>query len=307
MIDASPTITTQTAKQSRDNQTAPASDETPAFSYALASTTLQSQAALSLEVHGTAPSESTAAVNNTQQSNNRGETRGDVSRRPPEAQTGRSETAPQHNKHTSHPPVPAIDRTQQPIAQAAVQQSALPVANAAIAAASQLNIQQFSTQPKDTAILREAAAAKDTLRAQKTAQAAKPTAPQLPQQEFARLLARRLDTATSFELRLDPPELGRVEGRFTVSDDGKSVLSLKFDNQSAFDLFAKDEAALRTALSNAGFDLGDSELAFTLNQQTETEVSNLQTGFVETPFSDFASYDPVFNADYSSGAIDIRI
>ncbi len=103
--------------------------------------------------------------------------------------------------------------------------------------------------------------------AQRTAQTGA-TRPQAPlstpsTEQFAQLIARRLDQDRSaFTLRLDPPELGRVEGRFEVGGDGRTSLQLRFDNQSAFDLFRQDDASLRAALAEVGVDASETDINF---------------------------------------------
>lgn len=112
----------------------------------------------------------------------------------------------------------------------------------------------------DAAMLRDAAALR--MRAESPAPQKAPQAA-APLKSFAELLARRLDAGGSeFELRLDPPELGKVHARLHLGEDGKAVLALAFDNEAAFNLFSRDEAALRAALAAAGFDLGHGDLSF---------------------------------------------
>ena len=135
------------------------------------------------------------------------------------------------------------------------------------------------------------------------AAATKAPLPAKPVQEFALLVAKRLENATAFDLRLDPPELGRVEGRVSFQDDGKTVLSLKFENAAAFDHFARDEAALRTALRDAGVDLSDAEFSFSQSAQDDAaKDAPLTSAPVQPIDSEFTSWAP-----QSRGVIDIRI
>ncbi|MEM9013953.1 MAG: flagellar hook-length control protein FliK, partial [Pseudomonadota bacterium] len=81
--------------------------------------------------------------------------------------------------------------------------------------------------------------------------------------EFARILAQRLDQGvTKFEIRLDPPSLGRIDASISVNDKGAQELSIRFDNQAAFEQFSRDENAIRLALSDFGFELGDGKMKF---------------------------------------------
>ncbi len=88
-----------------------------------------------------------------------------------------------------------------------------------------------------------------------------------PVEQFAPILARRLlaERVSRFELRLDPPALGRIEARLDLGADGSSVVRLAFENETAFDLFRRDEAALRASLADAGLDLSAADLAFSFD------------------------------------------
>lgn len=116
--------------------------------------------------------------------------------------------------------------------------------------------------------------------------------------QFAEILARRLDGASQFDLRLDPPALGGIEGRLILSDDKEALLSLTFDNQSAFDLLRRDEAALRSALADAGFDLSRRNLQISFRPPAPA-ADDAQAA----PSSRNAAFDP---APLHRGALDIR-
>jgi flagellar hook-length control protein FliK len=82
-----------------------------------------------------------------------------------------------------------------------------------------------------------------------------------------------------FEIRLDPPELGRIEVRLDVDRDGNVTSRLTVDRVETFDLLRRDAAGLERALQDAGLKTADNGLQFSLrdqsmNQQRETENSN---------------------------------
>ncbi len=173
---------------------------------------------------------------------------------------------------------------------AAATQASVTTGAAAPAAATPLQ-----TPALATAAIRDAAARIKT----ETPRAALPfRAPAQTLTQFAEILARRLDGASQFDLRLDPPALGGVEGRLTLSDDGAALLSLTFDNQSAFDLLRRDEAALRSALASAGFDLSQHNLQMSFrapesaHAEPLTELAAEKTAFAPAPLH--------------RGAVDIR-
>ena len=70
-----------------------------------------------------------------------------------------------------------------------------------------------------------------------------------------------------FEIRLDPPELGRVDVKMHVDNSGTVNARLTVDRAETLDLFQRDRQALERALSQAGLDSGKTNLEFSLRQQ----------------------------------------
>jgi flagellar hook-length control protein FliK len=269
MLDRSPEIATATAQASAKR--APTPGERPAFSYAMAAARLESDAGRSLEAFGATPqktltvpppSATKTALANRSAEQQSGSSQNPAAPRvhdiaharhaPPnqpsvrESLTGPSSLTRLHGAGVAAPPMP--------------QMAPLAAVEAAVARAQPQSVAGAADAGKS-----EAAKQTAKLRPQNA-----PHAPKPMQDDFARLLASRLESgASQFDLRLDPPELGRVEARLTLGDDGKAALSLTFDNQAAFDLFARDESALRTALMQSGFDLGGGALAFSLGIRSD--------------------------------------
>jgi len=54
-----------------------------------------------------------------------------------------------------------------------------------------------------------------------------------------------------FEIRLDPPELGRIEVRIDVDHDGNVTSRLTVDRADTYDLLRRDAAGLERALQDA--------------------------------------------------------
>ncbi|MGQ0534247.1 MAG: flagellar hook-length control protein FliK [Caulobacteraceae bacterium] len=85
--------------------------------------------------------------------------------------------------------------------------------------------------------------------------------------QVAREIIRRFaGGATSFELRLDPPELGRVEVRMEVSRDHRVTAVIAADNPQALTELARHARELEQQLQSAGLRLSDSGLSFDLRQ-----------------------------------------
>ncbi|MGH6727465.1 MAG: flagellar hook-length control protein FliK [Pseudolabrys sp.] len=70
-----------------------------------------------------------------------------------------------------------------------------------------------------------------------------------------------------FEIRLDPPELGRIEVRLDVGHDGQVTSSLIADRSDTLDLLRRDAAGLERALQDAGLKTSDNGLQFSLRDQ----------------------------------------
>jgi flagellar hook-length control protein FliK len=71
-----------------------------------------------------------------------------------------------------------------------------------------------------------------------------------------------------FEIRLDPPELGRIEVHLDVDRDGHSTTRLIADRSDTLDLMRQDASGLERALQDAGLKTSDNGLQFSLRDQT---------------------------------------
>jgi flagellar hook-length control protein FliK len=81
------------------------------------------------------------------------------------------------------------------------------------------------------------------------------------------IAARSLSGSRQFDIRLDPPELGRVEVRLSIDDTGKASAHLSADRQQTLDLLQKDSSGLTRALRDAGLNVAQNGLNFSLRQQ----------------------------------------
>lgn len=70
-----------------------------------------------------------------------------------------------------------------------------------------------------------------------------------------------------FEIRLDPPELGRIDVRLDVDQDGNVKSRLVIERADTYDLLRKDASTLERALQQAGLKTSDNGLEFTLRDQ----------------------------------------
>ena len=93
--------------------------------------------------------------------------------------------------------------------------------------------------------------------------------------QVSREIIRRFNgQTTSFELRLDPPELGKVEIRLEVSRDHKVTAVVAAENPAALAELARNARDLQQALQSAGLDLSDKGLSFDLKQQRESRADS---------------------------------
>ena len=63
-----------------------------------------------------------------------------------------------------------------------------------------------------------------------------------------------------FEIRLDPPELGRIDVKLDVDRDGNVTTRLVVDRADTLDLLKRDASTLERALQQAGLKTSDNAL-----------------------------------------------
>jgi len=88
--------------------------------------------------------------------------------------------------------------------------------------------------------------------------------------QVAREIVRRFDGGnTRFELRLDPPELGRIEVRMEVSRDHRVTAVVTADSPQALNELTRSARELEQTLQAAGLELSDNGLSFDLRQSRD--------------------------------------
>jgi flagellar hook-length control protein FliK len=70
-----------------------------------------------------------------------------------------------------------------------------------------------------------------------------------------------------FDIRLDPPDLGRIDVRLHVDSDGNVSTRMIADRSDTLDLLKRDASGLERALQQAGLKTSDNALQFSLRQQ----------------------------------------
>lgn len=82
------------------------------------------------------------------------------------------------------------------------------------------------------------------------------------------IASRAKDGSRQFDIRLDPPELGRIDVKLDVDKSGQVNTHLTVDRPETLDLLRRDSQGLERALQQAGLKTSDGSLEFSLRQQT---------------------------------------
>jgi flagellar hook-length control protein FliK len=96
--------------------------------------------------------------------------------------------------------------------------------------------------------------------------------PHVPVSALAVHIAQQASNgARRFDIRLDPPELGRIEVRLDVSRDGQVNTHLIVERAETLDLLQRDARQLERALQDACLNTSEDDMKFTLKDQDLTE------------------------------------
>jgi len=93
--------------------------------------------------------------------------------------------------------------------------------------------------------------------------------PAVPIAGLAVEIAARARAGTNrFDIRLDPPDLGRIDVRLDVAHDGKVTSHLVVERQETLDVLRRDASEIERSLHQAGLKTADDGLQFTLRDQS---------------------------------------
>ncbi len=93
--------------------------------------------------------------------------------------------------------------------------------------------------------------------------------PQSAQTMAAQIAQRFNEGSRVFDIRMDPPELGRVEVRMEVSSDNSVRAVLSAERAETLAELQRHARELERALSEAGLDVGEDALSFSLSDDSE--------------------------------------
>jgi len=104
----------------------------------------------------------------------------------------------------------------------------------------------------------------------------------LPQVAFE--VVRQFEAGnTRFQIRLDPPELGRIDVKLEVDKSGTVNARLTVERPETLDLMQRDQRALQQALQQAGLDGQKTNLEFSLRQNPFAQQGGMGDGRGEHP------------------------
>lgn len=195
---------------------------------------------------------------------------GDAPARETAPQGAKPDVAPKFEPQKSAPVTPGVDADRpEPAVTGAAKASAASAAHAAANAANDASTISPAHAATPALTSNAAAPLQAPLQAQHAAapvdQSGLRTAPIASQ--VGHEIVRRFDGGnTSFDIRLDPPELGRVDVRLEVSRDQRVTATISADNPQALQELARHARDLQQSLQSAGLELSDKGLSFDLRQ-----------------------------------------
>jgi flagellar hook-length control protein FliK len=77
-----------------------------------------------------------------------------------------------------------------------------------------------------------------------------------------------------FDIRLDPPELGRIDVRLEIDSKGNTTTKLIVERAETLDMLQRDARGLEKALQNAGLKTDAGGMQFSLQQDTQAQHGN---------------------------------
>jgi flagellar hook-length control protein FliK len=131
------------------------------------------------------------------------------------------------------------------------------------------------------------------------------------------IAARATVGSNRFEIRLDPPDLGRIDVRLNVDKQGNVTSHLVVERSTTLDMLRRDAPQLERALQDAGLKTGGDGLQFSLRDQgagaqnqSFQDNNAARTARVIIPTDDVPPVDTARNYGrlYGlSGGLDIRV
>jgi hypothetical protein len=136
--------------------------------------------------------------------------------------------------------------------------------------------------------------------------------PAVPVNTLAFHIARNVDKGINrFDIRLDPPELGRIDVRLEVDGDARVRVHLVVERAEALDFLQRDARALERALADAGLDTDAESLSFSLDagNQGDDDAASGDGPASDPLLSGIADDEPLPSPTHyvSRSGVDIRV
>jgi len=113
-----------------------------------------------------------------------------------------------------------------------------------------------------------------------------------------------------FDIRLDPPELGSIAVHLTLDNSGQAAAHFTADKPQTLQLLQSDSGNLQSALKDAGLNLANNGLNFSLRgdqRQAGQTFQRARTRNLSVSASAAPSANPVPVSSYAPGALDITV
>jgi flagellar hook-length control protein FliK len=128
------------------------------------------------------------------------------------------------------------------------------------------------------------------------------------------IAARAQSGQNRFEIRLDPPELGRIDVRLDIDSSGQVTSRLVVERADTLEHLRRDSAGLERALQDAGLKTGENSLQFSLRDQgfagRDSNGQSSGTAQLLVPDPDLAPVELAANAYgrmMRTSGVDIRV
>lgn len=105
------------------------------------------------------------------------------------------------------------------------------------------------------------------------------------------IMSRVREGMRRFDIRLDPPELGRIDVRLDVDRNGHATTRMTVDRQETLDLLQREARGLERALQSAGLKTEQGGLEFSLRYQMQDGTPDPQARHFTEPRSDLIAID----------------
>ncbi len=169
------------------------------------------------------------------------------------------------------------------------------------------NLPNFGLLATNSATLQNAAAASTTASAAQVSVAGLPIA----------IAARAQAGSNQFDIRLDPPELGRIDVRLDVDSNGQVTSHVTVERPETLTLLQSQQPQLERALQQAGLKTADNGLQFSLRDQSfagqnganggGTQPNSAQQLVVPDPSLSPVETTQIYSRINLGGGIDIRV